>query len=201
MHRSHPSWRTPVAALAAAIGLVACTVNGTSLTEERTSAIDESSAVALDAAHRGHGSPTHRELSASDLQAIAQVRRATAQYHDIRKAQADGYDTQYPAGCAASPDGGQGFHWLNEDLVDGTVELLRPELVMYEPQPGGSMRLVGVDYVVPYVEGSTAPTLLGREFAHNVPLNVWALHIWAWAPNENGMFAAWNPGVSCEFAG
>lgn len=201
MHRTdrHLSWRTPIAAASAAIGLLACTPNGTSLTEER--AVRQPAQVAVDASHRGHGSPTHRELSAADLRAIAEVRAATAQYHDIRKAQADGYDTQYPAGCAASPDGGQGFHWLNEDLVDETVELLRPELVMYEPQPGGSMRLVGVDYVVPYVEGSTAPTLLGREFAHNVPLGVWALHIWAWAPNENGMFAAWNPAVSCEFAG
>jgi hypothetical protein len=53
---------------------------------------------------------------------------------------------------------------------------------------------------VPYVEGSTAPTLLGRDFAHLVDLGVWAIHIWAWAPNENGMFAPWNPAVSCDNA-
>ena len=179
--------------LAAALGLLAaCSGAGTS--------VNESSVVAIDA-HRGHGSPTHKELSAADHQAVAAVRSATARYHDITVAKAEGYDLQFPAGCAASAAGGQGFHWLNQGLVDDKIELLKPELVMYEPQPGGSMRLVGVDYIIPYVEGSTAPTLLGRSFAHlGPPLNVWALHIWAWAPNESGMFAPWNPAVSCEFA-
>jgi hypothetical protein len=124
----------------------------------------------------------------------------TAKFHDIAAAQAAGYNVQFPAGCASSAEGGQGFHWINNGLVDDEINLLEPELVMYEPQPGGSMRLVGVDYVVPYVEGSTAPTLLGRDFAHLPDLGVWAIHIWAWAPNENGMFAAWNPAVSCENA-
>ena len=104
------------------------------------------------------------------------------------------------AGCAESPDGAQAFHWLNESLVDGKVELLKPELLMFEPQPNGSMQLIGVDYVVPLTASATAPTLLGVPFARNEPLGVWALHIWAWRPNPSGMFAAWNPKVSCRYA-
>lgn len=198
MHTTQIRWSVAVVALAAAAGISACNLGGATLTEERR--VVASQPVAVEAAHRGHGSPTFKELSASDLRAIAQVRAATARFHDIRVAQSESYDTQYPAGCAISSEGGQGFHWLKEELVDDEVNILEPELVMYEPQPGGSMRLVGVDYVVPYVEGSSPPTLLGREFAHNVPLGVWALHIWAWAPNEKGTFAPWNPSVSCEFA-
>ena len=182
--------RLPLAAAVAI--LVACSNTATPVVE--------SSGPVVQAAHRGHGSPTHKELSAADLQAVAQVRRATAKFQDIDAARAAGYDVQFPAGCASSPEGGQGFHWINNGLVDTEINLLEPELVMYEPMPGGTMRLVGVDYVVPYVEGSTAPTLLGRDFAHLPDLGVWAIHIWAWAPNENGMFAAWNPAVSCENA-
>jgi len=179
--------------IAVAVGLLAACSNA-------AIPVVETSSTAIQAAHRGHGSPTHKELSAADLQAVAQVRRATAKFHDIEAAKAAGYDVQFPAGCASSAEGGQGFHWINNGLVDGEINLLEPELVMYEPQPGGTMRLVGVDYVVPYVEGSTAPKLLGRDFAHLPDLGVWAIHIWAWAPNENGMFAPWNPAVSCENA-
>lgn len=149
------------------------------------------------AAHAGPG-----RLDASQLAAIAHVREATAPFHRFDAAQAAGYTTQYPAGCAASPSGAQGKHYLNAALVDDRVELLRPELVMYEPQRDGSLQLVGVDYVVPFDrwEGETGPTLLGVPFARNEALGVWALHIWAWRPNPSGMFAMWNPRVSCAFA-
>jgi len=181
-------------AIAVAVGMLAACSNA-------AVPVAESGTAAIQAAHRGHGSPTHRELSAADLRAIAQVRRATARFHDIEVAKAAGYDVQSPAGCASSSEGGQGFHWINNGLVDTEVDLLKPELVMYEPQPGGSMRLVGVDYVVPYVEGSSPPKLLGRDFAHLEALGVWAIHIWAWATNEKGTFAPWNPAVSCANAG
>ena len=79
---------------------------------------------------------------------------------------ADDGIVQFPAGCAELPGtGAQGFHWINNDLVDGTVELLRPELVMYEPKPGGGRQLVGVDYVVPLSLSAEPPTLLGVPFA------------------------------------
>lgn len=92
------------------------------------------------------------------------------------------------------------FIWLNESLVDDKVELLKPELLMYEPKPGGGMQLIGVDYVVPLSASATPPTLLGVPFMRNEPLGVWALHIWAWRPNPSGKVAAWNPNVSCEHA-
>jgi hypothetical protein len=55
-----------------------------------------------------------------------------------------------------------------------------------------------VDYVVPLDQATSAPSLLGVAFMPlGAPLNVWALHIWAWRPNPSGMFAQWNPKVSC----
>ena len=153
-------------------------------------------------AHAGHAGYAGVALTAAQRHAVAEVRNATARFHALDVARAAGYTEQYPAGCAASPAGAQGFHYLNHALVDAKVELLKPELVMYEPQPGGGMQLVGVDYVVPFAawQSDVPPTLLGMPFLRNEPLGVWALHIWAWRPNPSGMFAAWNPSVSCANA-
>jgi len=141
-------------------------------------------------------------LTPEQKQGVAQVQSATAQFQSFATAQHAGYTNQFPAGCAQSTDGAQGFHYLNDSLVDDKVELLRPELVMYEPQADGSMQLIGVDYVVPFDAWklATPPTLLGMPFMRNEPLGVWALHIWAWRSNPSGMFAMWNPQASCKDA-
>ena len=153
-------------------------------------------------AHAVHARDVEERLTPDQRKAIANVRNATARFHDIDVARKAGYTAQYPPGCAVSPngEGAQAYHYLNPDLVDGKVELLRPELLMYEPKPDGSLQLIGVDYVVPLGASASAPTLLGVKFMENKPLDVWALHIWAWRPNPSGMFAAWNPKVSCEHA-
>lgn len=142
------------------------------------------------------------ELTAQQKQAIAQVKTATQQFQNIETAKNAGYTSQYPQGCAVSNEGAQAFHYLNPALVDNKVELLKPELVMYEPQANGAMQLIGVDYVVPFDQwtSSQPPMLLDVPFMRNEPLGVWALHIWAWRDNPSGMFAAWNPDVSCRHA-
>ena len=149
--------------------------------------------------HRPGGGPTQGQLNAA-----ARVQAATAHFADLQVAIAAGYEVQYPAGCADLPDGSgaQGFHFLNPTLVDRKTELLKPELVMYEPQADGSMVLVGVDYVIPFDQwkGKQPPVLLGREFMRNEPLGVWALHIWTERENPDGVFAPWNPAVSCAHA-
>jgi hypothetical protein len=30
---------------------------------------------------------------------------------------------------------------------------------------------------------------------------IWALHVWLWKHNPSGMFADWNPNVTCKYAG
>ena len=181
--------------VAAAVGLIAAcsSSNDPSAPAANTLAVPED-------AHASHAAVGNCVLTPQQLQGVAAVRRATTSFHDFDAAQLAGYDVQYPAGCAESAQGAQAFHYLNQSLVDGTVELLRPELLMYEPQPNGKLQLIGVDYVVPLALSETAPTLLGVPFARNDPLGVWALHIWSARPNPDGMFAAWNPKVSCKYA-
>jgi hypothetical protein len=180
---------------AAAVGLIAA-CSSTDATPVAAPALAEQGD-----AHASHGRASNNgDLTPEQKKAVAAVRNATARFHDIEATKAAGYLKQYPPGCAESAEGAQGFHYLNEGLVDGTVELLKPELVMYEPQPNGKLQLIGVDYVVPLTSSATPPTLLGVEFARNEPLGVWALHIWSARPNPSGMFAAWNPKVSCRHA-
>jgi hypothetical protein len=93
-----------------------------------------------------------------------------------------------------------GFHWLKGENL-GKLEAARPQLVMYEPQQDGSMKLVGVEYIYPGAPTDVPPVLFGRPFVWNAVFQVWALHAWVWENNPRGMFADWNPRVSCEHAG
>src|SRR5690606_19750139 len=130
-------------------------------------------------AHAAHEPPV--PLVAETHQGVARVREATARFHDIAVAAAAGYDEQWPAGCAASSQGAQAYHYLDRSLLDGKVELERPELLMYEPQADGSLRLIGVDYFIPFDQWTETdpPRLLGQNFMPNEALHAWTLHIWA----------------------
>lgn len=130
---------------------------------------------------------------------ISALREALAPFEDVETAMAEGWSSQFPAGCMASEAGAMGYHYLNESLVDGAVELLKPELLIYERQADGSQQLVAVEYIIPFDQWQAAepPRLLEQEFARNETYSVWALHIWAWRANPDGTFAAWNPNVSC----
>jgi hypothetical protein len=133
---------------------------------------------------------------------IDQVIGLTDKFKDIEAAKAAGFTDQTPPGCLSSAEGGQGFHYLNPALVDDKVEILTPEMLMYEPQADGSMQLVGIDYIIPFDRWTAAepPTLLGRPLMRNETYSVWALHIWTVRENPTGMFAPWNPNVSCQHA-
>ena len=146
--------------------------------------------------------PAANGLPAETMAEVERVRQATARFASLDTAMAAGYTQQYPEGCAQSADGVQGFHYMNPGLVDAQVDPMQPELVMYEPQDDGSMRLIGVDYVIPFDEWTAAepPTLLGQPLLRNEPLGVWAIHIWTERDNPSGMFAPWNPNASCEHA-
>jgi hypothetical protein len=76
------------------------------------------------------------------------VRDATTRFHDVAVAEKEGYFLQF--GCVSGPDfGAMGMHFVNMPLVmDGELDATRPEIVIYEPQPDGSLQLIGADYLV-----------------------------------------------------
>jgi hypothetical protein len=141
--------------------------------------------------------------SAKIKQQLAALRRLTAPFHNFDKALAAGYTVQITSCLELPPLGGMGFHYGNPDFINGTVNLLQPELLLYEPQANGRLRFVGVEYIVPFTfvpATADPPTLLGQEFHRNFAFGLWGLHIWVGRHNPSGMFADWNPKVSCENA-
>src|ERR1051326_364094 len=65
------------------------------------------------------GQATHEQLSAATLAALARARAATAKYHDVAEALADGYVQR---GYAP----GEGFHFVNASLMDCTFDAEHP---------------------------------------------------------------------------
>jgi hypothetical protein len=139
---------------------------------------------------------------------VAQVREATEQFKNGPSA-----DYKLTFGCVSGGDfGAMGMHFLNDKLMgDGDVNVMQPEILLYEPLPNGKLRLTGVDYLVDKAEWDAnpkhmghPPELLGQLFhlfdsPNRFKLNpFYSLHVWAWKDNPNGTFANWNPNVSCD---
>jgi hypothetical protein len=158
------------------------------------------------AASRASESAEDRDRAADRDHAVnrdlAALRRVTAPFHDFARAQAAGWSAQITP-CMTDPAGvgGMGFHYGNTALIDGVVRVEEPELLLYEPERNGRLRLVAVEYIIPYTARSrsaTPPVLFGREFKQNDTFQLWGLHAWVWKENPSGMFANWNPRVTCE---
>ncbi|MGI8560559.1 MAG: hypothetical protein ACR2J7_03815 [Luteimonas sp.] len=141
-------------------------------------------------------------VSAQDVNAeLAALRSATASFHSLKSAKAAGWDEDI-TGCLSSSQGGMGHHYVNwGELFDGgTLDPLRPEVLVYAPDATGAKRLVAVEYLIlgsDLPSTATPPEMYGQEFHFNSTFGVWALHAWVWKHNPNGIFADWNPKVSC----
>jgi hypothetical protein len=147
-----------------------------------------------------------RAASASTASQIAQLRRLVARFHDFDAAVHAGWATQITPCLEAPGLGAMGFHYGNLGYIQdgGVVDLLQPELLLYEPEKSGKLRFVGVEYIVPFADHpatAAPPTLLGQPFAQVPEFGVWGLHIYVGRENPSGIFAPWNPKVSCEHAG
>lgn len=131
-------------------------------------------------------SKSDESLSADTLAELARARNATAKYHDVAVAVADGYVQR-----GYGP--GEGFHFVNAGLMDCTFDLEHPEVLLYIPS-GEGLRLVGVEYSVPNTCTATAPEGFTGDAdewegpnAEGRPM--WALIAWLWLGNPNGVFA------------
>ena len=127
----------------------------------------------------------------------------------------------YPAKAGA-----MGIHYARDDLlgikgppnprVNGTgtyTDFNKPAILLYEPQADGSLELVAVENLV--FEKAWNANHKSRPTFHGVPYNRMAdnpatpvdeghmfmphfdRHVWLYRKNPNGMFAQFNPNVSC----
>ena len=155
------------------------------------------------------------DISGDVAAQLAEVRRLTAPFHNIQKAAKAGWVAPLSPCVADSELGGMGYHIGNmEYLMNGILDPLMPEVLLYEPMKNGRLRLVGVEYIVPFgppdpldpgagpITGEQ-PWLFGQpfDFSPHVPPNgAWTLHVWLWRNNPEGMFAEFNPNVSCDYS-
>ncbi len=153
-------------------------------------------------------------VARQDGPSLADVRAATARFHDIDVAFAAGYGKFYECTDNETPGvGAMGQHFANGDLVgDPETDPLRPDVLIYAPKPAGGWRLVGVEYVViqsawQEVHPGTTPTVLGHSLTAVGAPNRYGLppfyqrHVWLWQNNPSGMYEDWNPKVSCRGTG
>lgn len=133
---------------------------------------------------------------------ISEVRNATQAYSDVEAAKSAGWNVVMSP-CVAHPtEGGMGYHYGRMEYVDGRVNHLQPQILLYEPLEGGGLGFIGVEYIVPFdilPATSTPPELFGEHFHPNHDLGIWALHVWTEKSNPKGVFSDWNPNVSCQF--
>jgi hypothetical protein len=196
MKRNRMSWK-----LMLGLGAAALVIAGLALIPAVASAEEEVAAQN----HAGHV-----EGLGSDL---AAVRRATAKFHRVENAVAAGYQLGWVngsgvriiTGCVSHPTAGaMGYHYFNQELVaDLGVDPVQPEVLVYQRGDDGALELVAVEWVVPGPNTnppgvSDAPSVFGMHMHILVPaVGFWLMHAWVWKHNPAGMFADFNPEVTC----
>lgn len=187
-------------------------------------------ATTADAQAPMHEAPRAGPIPGAEMDAI---RTATQKYHDVSAALADGYVLPMDMCVTSSMEGqpaqlgGMGLHYIRPDLLGITgeqprvsgvgthVDFEQPGVLIYEPQPDGSQKLVAIENLVWagawHEAGHTGPpSFHGYDYyyMHDNPETEadeahgfephYELHFWLYEENPSGMFSPFNPNVSCE---
>ena len=136
---------------------------------------------------------------------LKEVQDALAVFKDPLKAIRAGYLSS--VGCVMMPKGAMGIHFINVRLIGPPPDPMKPQVLLYEPV-GRKLRLVAVEWLVPYIPGKPeTPTLFGKKFhgpmeGHEPLLpkqfEHYDFHVWLFKKNPNGLFADTNPTVKCR---
>lgn len=104
------------------------------------------------------------------------------------------------------PKGAMGVHFVNL-TIQGPPDPMKPNVLTYEPEKGGKLKLVGAEWLVPLAAAKGRPTLLDQKFqgpmeGHEplIPKEFqhYDLHAWLFKDNPLGMFTATSSSVSCQ---
>lgn len=132
---------------------------------------------------------------------LAEVRAATAKYHNVETAIAAGYaptDVCVP---------GMGYHYINHEQFGG-MDPTKPDALIYAANKKGQLRLVAVEWFQDDEDGDLTtdadrPSMFGRGFdgpmpGHEPGMKVhYDLHAWVWQGNPNGVLEPFNPKIEC----
>jgi hypothetical protein len=171
------------------------------------------------------GIPLSAVGQSSNAQALNDLRRITAPLHDLAGLPSSYSLFVAPPltaadGCISDMTaGGMGYHYSRFDnLGDDAIDLLDPEFLVYAPTKApahgadAKRRLGALEYFIPYSTAwpgpddpsySRAPKLSDfPSFAgipdtdmSPTPFGGWAIHIWLWENNPDGMLMNYNTAV------
>ena len=147
---------------------------------------------------RASRSRAHHDMSSKDR---AAAMLATAGFQDVATAEDAGYGSSIDTlGCFQDPaKGGMGLHYINQDLLDATLDPTKPEALVYEfGLDGKPIGLVAHEYIVP-IDAWTSrkpPRLFGMELHRHPTLPLWVLHTWLWKDNPARGLRRLEPGGS-----
>ena len=136
-----------------------------------------------------NGFGNYTGLAPQTVSELQQAKIATAKYNDFDQAIADGYvDIN-----VIVPE--MGYHYLKMDNLNATFEYDKPEILVYNKEENGRMKLVALEYAVPISLSANAPSGFTGDNDHwSVYQGVlWTLHAWIWEYNPDGVFNATNP--------
>jgi hypothetical protein len=129
---------------------------------------------------------------------VTRLRAATERLKSSDAAIAAGYKAE--TNCVQhQPHGAMGIHFNHPALKDATLDVEKPEVLVYEKRPDGTLQLNGVEYFVPFTAWTKTepPTIMGQNLKRADSLGFWYLHVWSEKANPSGLFADWNPTVKC----
>jgi hypothetical protein len=129
---------------------------------------------------------------------VEKLRAATERFKASSVAIAEGYVAADRC-VEHQPHGAMGYHFNHEGLKDATLDVEKPEVLVYEKRADGTFKLNGVEYLVPIAAWtkSEPPTIMGQSLKRADSLGIWYLHVWNWEYSPSGLFADWNPRVKC----
>jgi hypothetical protein len=153
-----------------------------------------------------HGSPAAQHSRAGAGHSLAELKRSLRKYEDVSVAVAEGFVPV--SGCTESPEGGMGVHYLHPARAMAPVDAAAPAVLLYQPMTDGGLRLLGAEWFQADADQDVStdgdrPALWGRPFdgpmpGHDPMMPVhYDLHVWLYDSNPAGVFAPWNPSVSC----
>lgn len=165
---------------------------------------------------------------------LAEVKAGAERFRDVRVAIAEGYTTDNKCVTAdmlgfSADMGAMGLHYVRRDLlglpkkpngrVRGTgthTDFRNPAMLVYEPQPDGSLALLAVENLVfatawhDRAGTKGPPSFHGKPYellkddpatkldeAHNYEPH-YERHVWVFRDNPNGIFSPFNPAASCR---
>ena len=130
----------------------------------------------------------YSSLDPKTLWELQQARAATAKYQDLNKALADGYQD------IAVDVENMGHHYMNFNLLDGTFDLKKPEILIYNRLEDGTPVLMAVEYAIPIADPQPEGFYGNADVWNgNSPFPLWLVHAWVWTYNPEGAFNWTNP--------